>query len=148
MPGGRPTLYNEELADLICMRVQTNSIGLPRLCKKYPELPSYDTINTWRVIYPEFSVKYAQAKLKQAELLAEEILEIADDASGDGTVDENGEEKFNSEFVARSRLRIDTRKWLAAKLLPRTYGKAAEEVKTDKDSVIEQLINKLGPQNK
>jgi hypothetical protein len=34
----------------------------------------------------------------------------------------------NSEFIARSRLRIDTLKWLASKLVPRLYGDKEELV--------------------
>jgi len=69
---------------------------------------------------------YAQAREIQADRLAEEILEIADDARNDymEKVGRDGRRKveFNSENVNRSRLRIDTRKWLAGKLRPKVYG--------------------------
>jgi hypothetical protein len=58
----------------------------------------------------------------QAEFMAEDILDIADDDSKDIKYDEDGNESCNAEFVARSRLRIDTRKWLASKLAPKIYG--------------------------
>lgn len=144
---GRPTLYTEALADLICERVATSTFGLQRLCDLYEDLPTKTTINLWRYKYPEFSTQYAQAKLKQADLMAEEILEIADDGQNDWmeSFGEDGEigYKINGEHVQRSRLRIDTRKWLASKLLPKQYGQHAEEEKQHDKSVIEMLIDKL-----
>lgn len=143
---GRPTKYTPELAKLICRRIATNQIGIRKICKKYSDLPDPDTIFEWRFDYPEFSEQYAQAKLIQADLLAEETLEIADDASNDITYNEEGEPICNTEFINRSRLRIDTRKWLAAKLLPKQYGKPAEEVpkeKDEKDVLIHKLLDRL-----
>ena len=144
MAFGRPTKYNEKLADLICQRVATHSCGLNKLCEMYDDMPARNTVNEWRYKYNDFSVRYAKAKLLQADLLAEECVDIADDSTNDVIVDEEGRERINSEFVNRARLRIDTRKWLAGKLLPKQYGKAAEEVPSEnKDSVIDKLIEKL-----
>ena len=143
MAGGRPTIYSEELAVRICELVATSSLGLIKLCAKYDELPVKDTINQWRYRYPGFSALYAKAKLIQADRLAEDILDIADEARGDIKLDDDGNEVLNSEFVARSRLKIDTRKWLAAKLLPRQYGNHTEENKNASDSLVEKLIDKL-----
>jgi len=141
---GRPTLYNEEMAALICERVATSTVGLDRLCKMHDDMPSKFTVNLWRYRYPEFSIRYAQAKLIQADLLAEECLEIADDDSKDSMTDsETGFYTCNTEYIARSRLRIDTRKWLAAKLLPKQYGPVAEDKKTISDTFVEKLIDKL-----
>jgi len=119
---GRPTDYTPELADLICERIATHPIGLQRLCNMYDDLPQKITIRRWRKKHPEFSAQYAQAKIEQVEWLVDEILEIADDTSQDNIVNEFGDTLCNSEHIARSRLRIDTRKWLASKLVPRVYG--------------------------
>lgn len=141
-PGGRPSDYSEEMAARICDLVSTHTCGLPRLCDMYDDIPSKATINLWRYKNPEFSAKYALAKLKQAELLAEECLEISDDASRDRRTNEKGFEEQNHEFVARSRLRIDTRKWLASKLLPRQYGEAAKTPE-EKKALVAELLDKL-----
>lgn len=144
---GRPTLYCQDLADLICERVATSTLGLARLCEIHKDIPAKITVNVWRYKYPEFATQYAQAKLFQADLLAEEMLDIADDGSNDWmeTWGDEGEQgwKLNGEHVQRSRLRIDTRKFLAAKLLPKQYGQHVEEEKNDQKSVIEMLIDKL-----
>ena len=141
---GRPTDYNETIAALICERVATSTLGLRKLCEHYDDLPSKFTVNLWRYKHPEFSTLYAQAKLVQADLLAEECLDIADDDSQDIKIDpETGHELCNAEFIARSRLRIDTRKWLAAKLLPKQYGPVADDKKTMSESLVEKLIDRL-----
>ena len=141
MPGGRPTDYSNEIATLICERVATHTYGLEKLCRIYEDMPVKSTINLWRYKYPEFSTQYAQAKLVQADLLAEECLEIADDSLSDTIVNPEGFETCNTEYVNRCRLRIDTRKWLAAKLLPRAYGdKQKDETKDDATSLLERII--------
>jgi hypothetical protein len=119
---GRPTDYNQELATLICERVATHEVGLKRLCSMYSDMPDKTTINKWRYKYPEFSTQYAQAKISQIETLVDEIIDIADDSTQDEIINDQGVRVCNGEFIARSRLRIDTRKWLASKLIPRLYG--------------------------
>lgn len=123
----RPLEYTKEMGDYICELVATTTHGLFKLTRLYPTLPDKTTINRWRLRVPAFNTQYAQAKLRQADILAEECLEIADDSERDTIVNEDGKEVCDIEYVNRCRLRIDTRKWLAAKLLPRQYGKAAEE---------------------
>ncbi len=58
----------------------------------------------------------------QADALFDEALEIADDASGDWTVDKDGKKGVDHENIQRSRLRVDTRKWAAGKMAPKKYG--------------------------
>lgn len=141
---GRPLEYTKEMGDYICELVASHGHGLMKLTKLYPELPNKTTINRWRYRVPEFRVQYAQAKIDQADILAEECLEIADDDSNDVKINpDTGDEYCNTEFIARSRLRVDTRKWLASKLLPKQYGQQAEEGKPADKSVVEMLIDKL-----
>lgn len=143
LPSGRPLEYTKEMGDYICELVSSTGHGLLRLTQMYPELPDKVTINRWRYRVPEFRNQYAMAKIVQADILAEECLEIADDNSQDTKVDSEGRETFNSEFAARARLRVDTRKWLASKLLPKQYGAMADESKVTDKKVVEMLIDKL-----
>jgi hypothetical protein len=66
--------------------------------------------------------QYARAKRIGVQGMADETLEIADDGSNDTYTDENGNDRVNTEVVARSRLRVDTRKWLLSKIMPKVYG--------------------------
>jgi len=81
---------------------------------------------------------YTRARDDQADTLAEEIIEISDDSEKDfvdAGLGENDDgtpiaKVFNSEHVQRSRLRVDARKWVAAKLKPRKYGDKVETALT------------------
>jgi len=76
----------------------------------------------WLDAHQDFRDKYARARADQADFLAEEIIQIADDGLNDTYTDEDGNEKTNVDVIARSRLRVDSRKWYASKLLPKKYG--------------------------
>lgn len=69
--------------------------------------------------------RYARAKETAMEALADEIMEISDNASNDWMERNSADSPgwiANGEAVQRSRLRVDTRKWLMAKLAPKKYG--------------------------
>jgi len=135
-PEGRPILYNDEMAFAIC--------GL--IAKGYSVCKTADTVGigtstvyAWLRVYPKFLDMYEKAKEDQADLLAEQILEICDDGRNDWMeVNDKGNEayKVNGEHVQRSRLRVDARKWMASKLKPRKYGESSRlqaEVKNTSD---------------
>lgn len=119
---GRPTRYTNKLAKEICDKIASSSKGTKKLCAEHAHWPCQDTLFTWLKRYPEFSEQYAQAKICQIELLVDEIMEISDDASQDQYVNELGVLVPNSPAINRARLKVDTRKWLASKLVPKVYG--------------------------
>ena len=96
-------------------------------------MPSTSTAIVWLADEGkvEFQAQYARAREARADYLAEELLEIADDSSGDTITDKDGNTRVDSEFAARSRLRVDTRKWLASKMAPRKYGDKIEHTGAD-----------------
>ncbi len=118
-PFGRPSKYSEELANLICQRVATHTVGLPALCEMFDDMPAAVTVNAWRFEKNDFSIRYAQAKMFQAELMAEEINDLCEVETFE---DENGIKRVDNGRVALQRLKVDTRKWQAAKLAPKIYG--------------------------
>lgn len=68
---------------------------------------------------------YKQAIQMRAELWAEELVDIADDGSRDTRIEEhNGKQVkvVDHDHIRRSVLRVDTRKWIISKHLPKTYG--------------------------
>lgn len=100
------------------------------------------------------SEMYARARQERADLLADEIVEIADEecttvkASKHGSEDDEGQTEvvFDAVAVARNKLRVDARKWVASKLKPRVYGDKLElsgEVGTPSKLSDEQLLERL-----
>lgn len=130
---GRPSEYNQEKADFICKMISITSWGLPKICQYFKEshnLPHECTIREWRLEIEEFSTKYARAKQIQGDLLAEECVEISDNST--------------PLTVNVDRLRIDTRKWIASKLLPKQYGDIRElEQKTEENERLREELLEL-----
>ena len=128
MERGRPPMpFNQEVADYLCERIATSSRGLKAICDEDEKLPSVSTILKWLNNSDDFKLQYAHARELQADYLADEILEISDDSSKDlQRIDDFGNPIENKEFVSRSRLKIDARKWIASKLRPKKYGDKLE----------------------
>jgi hypothetical protein len=144
---GRPTKYSDALVQRICNAIATHPYGLKKLSSLYEWMPAPITINQWRWAKPDFSALYIKAKLMQAELLAEDCLDIADDTSQDTKINAYGDEVCNTEFVNRSRLRVDARKWLASKLLPKIYGDLAKlDLLEDKNKELSKELELLRQQ--
>lgn len=114
---GRPTLYNEFVAEEICRQIATSSKGLQAVCSGNDLLPAYDTVVMWLVrnTHPEFSRAYARAKECQAEHMEQEIITLADAATPD-----------NFGRIEKAKLQVDARKWTASKLKPKRYGDRPE----------------------
>jgi len=119
---GRPSLYTEALAARICRRLAEGE-SLRAICAD-KAMPAISTVMGWLFDgnHDKFSEQYARAREAQAEIRADEIVDIADDDTNDFTADKDGKLAANTEHIQRSRLRVDARKWIAAKLLPKRYG--------------------------
>lgn len=115
----RPSKFTQKLADIICERIADGE-SLRLICQS-DEMPARSSVFKWLSENKTFSDQYARAREAQADLLADEILSISDDAARDTIDTENGE-RANNEWIARSRLRVDARKWLASKMAPKKYG--------------------------
>jgi len=71
-------------------------------------MPPEATVRDWvRADKEGFAARYAEARDYALDLMAEDIIRIADGGSSD---------------VQRDRLRADARKWFVSKLAPKRYG--------------------------
>lgn len=70
----------------------------------------------------ENSNRYARACEMRAEVIADEAIEISDNRGNDLIILKDGREVVDNAVIQRDRLRVDTRKWLLAKLHPKKYG--------------------------
>lgn len=120
---GRPAIYTPELADVICDRL-SNGESLRSVCRD-PLMPDKKTVLKWLRNDEEFVAQYARAKEEAADALVDEMIEIADDGSNDLMVITKGQIEYeveNKEVTNRSKLRVETRKWISSKLKPKKYG--------------------------
>lgn len=127
--GGRPSKYTEALAIGICERIAKGR-PLTKICR-LKGMPDYSTVLRWRRDRDDFAALYQAAREDAADTLADQVLTIADDASGDVTEDGEGGRVVDHENVQRSRLRVDARKWIACKLKPRVYGERIQHAGHD-----------------
>lgn len=125
---GRPSKRTPELEDALLEQL-ADGASLVKACKEIDIGPA--TVFRWLDECPLFREKYAKARETQAEKFADEIVAIADEAEVTSVVTPDGvvDFKLDATAVARNRLRVDARKWVASKLLPKKYGdKVQQEV--------------------
>ena len=125
---GRPTAYTPALAAEICERMASGE-SLRSICRS-EHMPSEMSVRRWAIENREgFSSQYAMASETRMDCLADEIVEIADDKSGD---------------PARDRLRLDTRKWLMSKIAPKRFGdKLIHSGDPEQPVIVERIIREI-----
>ena len=119
---GRPTKYNQQTADLICMML-SEGMSLRQILKAdtVGALPAQSTVYEWLIRHPLFAEQYARAREEQADTNADEILDIADEMPPEYT-DKEGRTSLDATYINWQKNRIEARKWTAAKLRPKKYG--------------------------
>lgn len=122
----RPSDFTQEIADTICELLMEGE-SLRTICSA-DDMPNRSTVFRWIAAHEAFRDQYTRAKEEQAELLADEIVAISDEA--DAVVKHDGEDirlALDATAVARNRLRVDARKWVASKLKPKKYGDKVQQ---------------------
>lgn len=113
-------------------------------------MPHSDTFYVWIDSDKTKSVQYARACEERAEKIFEEMLDIADDSSNDTMyIETKGGKEIeveDKEWTNRSRLRIDTRKWMLSKMMPKKYGDKLD-VTTDGEKLAQPVIKMLPASN-
>jgi len=125
---GRPSVMTEAVRLEICARLSGGE-NLTHICKD-PKMPNRATVTNY-LARPGaensvFVERYAIARERCLDVYADEILAISDDGTTDYIIKtgRNGREyeAVDQEHIQRSRLRVDSRKWLLSKLRPNEYG--------------------------
>ena len=106
---GRPAEYSEDEGDTLCAWIQGG--GSLRSYSKNTGR-SVTTVYRWMRESATFQTRYAQAHEDRADTFADEMIEIADAAGVNATIED----------VAAAKLRVETRKWIASKLRPQKWG--------------------------
>lgn len=116
---GIASTFTQKIADEICERIATGE-PLRAICRD-DHMPARRTVYDWMDADPDFAAHFARAREVGFDEIAEGTLEIADDATRDTRHTERGE-ACDTEWVARSKLRVETRLKLLAKWSPKKYG--------------------------
>lgn len=103
---GQGCKYTRKAADAICKRLGEGE-SLASIART-KGMPARTTILNWVSNDVDgFADKYARARDAGLDVVADDVLRIADDVSGDSQ---------------RDRLRVDARKWYLSKIAPKRYG--------------------------
>lgn len=123
----RPTIYSDDIANTICEQIAEGR-SLRSICLD-EAMPAKSTVFAWLADpgRDDFRTKYVHAREAQADVLVDEMTDIADDGSNDWMEQKNSDGevtgwKENGEALRRSALRISARQWIAEKLRPKKYG--------------------------
>lgn len=141
------TYAPEEVArirDVICERIAGGE-SLRAICDD-EALPAMSTVFKWLAEDEKFSEQYARAREAQADALFDDILTIADDGRNDWMERTNADGESigwreNGEALRRSQLRVEARKWMASKLLPKKYGDRITQEHVGKDGGPIETLN-------
>lgn len=120
---GRPESYTIAIAEEICQRLSDGET-LTEICK-LEHMPCLSLVMLWARDRADFMELYARARRVQFERMVDEIIDISDDATNDWVNRQFGEDTvrvIDHEHVNRSKLRVDSRKWLLGKMLPDRFG--------------------------
>lgn len=145
-----PKRYTPEMGREICRQIMEGRT-LKKICED-PRMPSKRAIMYWLSdpARADFRELYYYSRRVYSEILVDEIVTIADDTSNDWKEKKDRHGNFlkmvpDNEAIQRSRLKIDTRKWLAAKLMPRIYGEnkvMQHDVTGDLKKLMDQAANR------
>jgi len=128
------SVYSDELAERICQRIADGET-LSRICAD-EGMPDSSTVRRWeREDRGGFRAIYARAREEQAETFFDDVLDVADgaaeaaDALAQDAADRVDEKyaadvyrRVYSEEIQARRLRIDSRKWMLARMNRAKYG--------------------------
>jgi hypothetical protein len=144
MPAGRPNKYTKLMAEAICEQI---AIGRSIIqITNDPDFPSETTVYRWLRENEQFQQEYAHARELQAEHYAAEIVALADTPveARKVTIKADGSEEITiGDAVDRSRLQIDSRKWIAMKLLPKKYGDKLAHTGADGEGPVSFLVKSI-----
>jgi hypothetical protein len=127
---GRPVEYDEAIFTELMERLASGET-LRAICESQPDrYPSSWTVRRWVIddLHGVYA-RYTRAREQGMHEMIDETITISDDSSRDTMIIKRGDDVVEApdhEWMARSRLRVDTRKWLASKILPKIFGDRLE----------------------
>ena len=147
---GRPSSYTQELADKICEEIASGKSM--RSVSRMEGMPAMSMIFRWLREHPSFREQYTASTIERTEAFQEDVIDISDDGSDDYTEDNYMEGRtpgyqVNSENIQRSRLRVETRKWLMERMKPKKYGAKIDMTTNGKDLPV-PILGMIAPVEK
>ena len=140
-----PAAIDQEsvMPDILAL-IATTPKSLESICKSDERFPDARTVYRWIDASEELCQRYARAKQAQLQILADQLVDLADNdrICQKRTIKPDGSEEIVIlDQVERTRVQIDTRKWLLSKLDPKKYGERIQQEHTGADGGPLQIIS-------
>lgn len=144
MPAELYIPFDSTIADAICDAIATQSKGLGSILDDLGKPINPSTFYRWLQRDEELRNRYARARADQAQVMADEIAHIADNTELGEVITDKGDkvEIRRGDMIEHRKLRIESRKWLAAKLLPKVYG---DKIQQEHSGEIKTVIVPASP---
>lgn len=121
----KSTSYSDKDRERIIEHVLAEVSGgraVSRILAEDDGMPAASQFWKWHFESTELQEKVARARENGVEAIMDETLSIADHTAQDTVRDAEGNERPNTEWISRSRLRVDARHKYAQMIAPRKYG--------------------------
>jgi hypothetical protein len=156
-PAVRPRTFSKDVAEALLDRVAD---GEPptQICRDDPGMPTWRVLGRWRRQNEDFEKRFRIAWESCCEHMVGDIVTIADNATNDyvNRVTKKGVLRvFDREHFERSRLRVESRKWMAQKVLRAVYGERSEvDLRTpdglavkveERNALIDSIVKLVSP---
>jgi hypothetical protein len=126
----RASKFSQALFDRICERMAEGA-SLRSVCKA-ADMPNTRTVLRWLENDGKLAAQYAEAQQLRAERYFDEIIDIADSKSD----------------PQKTRVQIDARKWVLARMNPKKYGdKFTQELTGEGGGALVVKIVRHGDEN-
>jgi hypothetical protein len=144
---GRPTRYTREIGIKICEEISKGGT-LRTILANNKDMPHMSRVYNWLHMpsLKTFQESYKTAVVARTEAWADQVVEISDQSVNDFYEDDDGNLKVDREAIQRSKLRVETRLKLMAKINPRQYGDKPINL-SDDDPVEPIKVIDMRPQN-
>jgi hypothetical protein len=151
--GKKPVVYTKELGERICFMFATDeTMSLLRM-NSDPTLPTVWTFYAWLKTQPILAKLYAHAREVNFDLRAQELEhwaatprpgEIVTERSGGK--DGDTVEVRRVDNVERTKLMVETRKWILSKERPKKFG--LQPIDVEDGSPLQDLLNQFRARSK
>lgn len=130
-----------EIVNTICKLMVEEGMSLRSILLE-PDMPDRVTFFKWIDEDENKLNQYVRAMEGRADYYADEILELSDTQNVDAYIEpETGKTIIDGTAIQRSKLQVDTRKWLMARMAPKKYGDKSTTVLEGGDKKIQIDFN-------
>ena len=140
------TPEDQAIQDAVCDAISTQPRGIGAILNGLGNPINPSTFYRWLQQDEELCKRYARARADQAQVMADEITQIADNTQEGVIVTEKADgsvETKRADMLEHRKLRIESRQWLAAKLLPKVYGERIQQEHSGPDGGAIQIVSTI-----